>query len=211
MAGALRAQFHQISRVQKRSQSLGLLSISEVRMKSQHIMSVALAVSLMLGAVVAAIPQSTPAPQPQPDVPPTSASLGAPDQGFNPGFADLMVMLVQPRHLKLYYAGTRKNWELAASESRDLRNAFHRIAVAFPNYLGNGVDEAVGAIIAPKMQAVDAAIAAADSKQFAKVYNDLTAACNACHTYMEHPFLVIKVPDSATNPVYPDQDFSASP
>src|SRR6202044_3350534 len=126
---------------------------------------------------------------------------------FTPGFDDLMTMLVQPRHIKLYYAGTRKNWELAAAESRDLRSAFRRIAQAIPRYLGNGVDEAVATIIAPKMQAMDAAIAAGDSKQFDRAYNDLTAGCNACHSYMEHSFLVIKVPDPRMNSLDPDQDF----
>jgi hypothetical protein len=74
-----------------------------------------------------------------------------------------------------------------------------------------GVEEATKTIIDPKMQAVDAAIAAADPKQFATAFNDLTAACNPCHTYMEHPYIMIKVPDSSATSVFTHQEFRPSP
>jgi hypothetical protein len=122
-----------------------------------------------------------------------------------------MTMLVQPRHIKLYYSGTQKNWELAVAELSDLRAAFGRISQTVPKYQGSDVDEAIKAIIAPKMQALDGAIAAADAKRFATAYGDLTAACNACHVYLEHPFLVIEVPGAKSNTAYPDQSFSAKP
>lgn len=131
---------------------------------------------------------------------------------FTPGFADLMSMLIQPRHIKLYYAGMLKNWELAAFESRGLSAAFRRISQTIPNYRDSGsVDEAVTSMMAPALKAIDAAIAAGDSKQFERAYSELTSGCNACHGYTEHPFLVIRVPAMKTrNAVYPDQDFSAS-
>jgi len=62
-----------------------------------------------------------------------------------------------------------------------------------------------------KMLAVDAGIAAADRKQFPTAFNNLTVACNACHTYMEHPYIAIKAPDSAATSVFTDQDFRPSP
>jgi hypothetical protein len=131
---------------------------------------------------------------------------------FAPGFDDLMTMLVQPRHIKLYYAGTQRNWELAAAESRDLRAALKRIVSVLPTYQGNDVDAAIVSIISPRIDRVDAAIAAADPNQFAAAYADLTTACTACHTYLEHPFIVIKVPDDPTaSPAYADQDFRPSP
>ena len=120
-----------------------------------------------------------------------------------------MTMLVQPRHLKLYYAGSQKNWELAAAELRDLTAAFARIGTVIPQYQDSGADEAVKSIIAPKLQAVDATIGAADAKQFAVAFKELTAACNGCHAYMEHPFIVISVPDAAV--AYPNQNFSPIP
>jgi hypothetical protein len=130
---------------------------------------------------------------------------------FTPGLDDLMTMLIQPRHVKLYYAGMRKNWELAAFESRELNAALRRIGQAIPRYRDNGVDETVASMIAPAIGSMDAAVAAGDSKQFIKAYAELTSACNACHTYMEHPFLVMRVPEAdAKHSAYPDQDFSAA-
>jgi hypothetical protein len=141
----------------------------------------------------------------------TPAPDGTHDAGIQFGFDDLMSMLIQPRHLKLFYAGTQGNWELAAAESRNLRSSFAHIAQTIPKYLNMDVEAATKTIIEPKMQAVDAAIAAADPKQFATAFNNLTVACNACHTYMEHPYIAIKVPDSAATSVFTDQDFRPSP
>ena len=134
------------------------------------------------------------------------------DQGFAPGFDDLMTMLVQPRHIKLYYTGSAKNWELAAAESRDLRASFGRIAQTIPKYEGDDVSLSMGNFMVPKLDALDAAITAANSEKFVAAYKDVTAACNECHTYMEHPFLVIKNPDAAVaEPPFSDQDFKPSP
>ena len=37
---------------------------------------------------------------------------------FNPGIADLMNIIVQPRHTKLWFAGREGNWVLAAYEAK---------------------------------------------------------------------------------------------
>jgi len=142
----------------------------------------------------------------------TPAATAAAAPVFTPGLSDLMTMLVQPRHLKLYYAGTLKNWELAAFELRELRSSFRRIGQAMPQYQGNSVDESVKGIMTPSLDAVGNAIASGDSKQFARAFADLTTSCNSCHGYMEHPFLVMRVPDQGMkNPAYADQDFNARP
>lgn len=125
---------------------------------------------------------------------------------FNPGFDDLMTMLIQPRHIRLYYAGTSNNWELAAFELAELRSAFRRAAQAMPLYQGSDVNAALQTFVDPKIKAMDAAIKDGNAKQFVKDYADLTAACNACHTFLEHPFLVIKVPDAASRSPYVDQN-----
>jgi hypothetical protein len=158
------------------------------------------AVALHIGAT--AIAQDV--PNPAADVVPTPTPTEA---VFTPGLSDLMTMLVQPRHVKLYYAGTRKNWELAAFQLREMRSAFRRIGQAIPHYRGSGVDESVEQIMAPALEAVSKAIAAGDFKQFANAFGDVTASCNACHGYMEHPFLVMRVPDPGMKN-YSDQEFN---
>jgi hypothetical protein len=155
-----------------------------------HVAAALLAGALALGASVMAQAQN-PAP-------------GLVIQEFKPAMDDLMTMLVQPRHLKLSYAGQAKNWELAAFELRELRAALARIGRTIPTYRKIGVDDAVATIFTEKAVAVDAAIKGADSAKFAAAFSDMTNACNACHASMEHAFLVIKVPDVN---VYPNQEF----
>jgi hypothetical protein len=134
-----------------------------------------------------------------------------PTLAFAPGFDDMMTMLVQPRHLKLYYAGVHKNWELAAAEMRDLRSSFGRIAQTIPTYQGNDVNASVKSLIEPQMKAMDDAIDAADPDKFVAAYGELTNACNSCHTYMEHPFIFIKIPDSPNDAAHPDQEYGPVP
>lgn len=123
---------------------------------------------------------------------------------FKPAMDDLMTMLIQPRHIKLYYAGQAQNWTLAAFELNELGAALRRIGQTIPKYRTFSVDATVGSIFAPKIQSVNAAINAKNPAQFATAYRELTDACNLCHQGMEHDFLVIKVPDA---PFFPDQDF----
>mgnify|MGYP000879450030 CR=1 FL=1 len=51
----------------------------------------------------------------------------------------------------------------------------------------------------------------ADAKRVAAAYAGLTAACNECHVYMEHPFIVIKVPEDGGTDAFADQDFQPHP
>jgi hypothetical protein len=165
-------------------------------MKNRHVAAIVLAGALALSVSIIAAAQNA-----APTAPPGG---GLVILDFKPAMDDLMTMLVQPRHIKLYYAGQAKNWKLAAFQLNELRQALARIGRTIPTYRKIGVDTAVASIFTDQAKAVDAAIKAADPAQFAAAYGEMTAACNACHVGMEHPFLVIKVPDAMN---YPDQDF----
>jgi hypothetical protein len=175
-------------------------------MKSRHFTAIILTGMLALSGSAIALAQSTapgdaavgPAPAARP-----GGGLTALD--FKPSMDDLMTMLMQPRHIKLYYAGQAKNWTMAAFELNELRGALARIGRTVPIYRKISVDEAVAAIFTDKLKAVDAAIKAADPAQFTAAYGEMTGACNACHQALDHPFLKIKVPDALN---YPDQDFN---
>jgi len=54
---------------------------------------------------------------------------------------------------------------------------------------------------------VAGAITAQNAAQFNTAYAELTNACNLCHEALEHPFLLIKVPDASAAAAFPDQDF----
>jgi hypothetical protein len=144
-----------------------------------------------------------------PNAPPAAAPGGGlVILDFKPAMDDLMTMLIQPRHLKLYYAGTAKNWELAGFELNELRQSLARIGRTIPNYRKMNVDETVASIFTERLQAVDAAIKSKDEQSFSAAYKDMTTACNECHVTMEHPFIVMKTPDAS---IFPDQDFTAKP
>ena len=164
-------------------------------MKNRHLPPLLLAGALALSAFAIGAAQSAPA----------GGGLNVLD--FKPGFDDLMTMMVQPRHIKLYAAGQARNWELAGFELNELRGAFRRIGQTLPMYRTYNLDNSVASIIAPSIQKVDAAIKAADSAQFTAAYGELTTACNTCHQAMEHAFLIIKTPDAAALSPYTDQDF----
>jgi hypothetical protein len=127
-----------------------------------------------------------------------------PRHPLKPAMGDLMTMLIRPRHIKLYYAGQTKIWTLAAFQLNELRQALTRIGRTIPTYRKVEVDTAVASIFADSAKEVDAAIKAKDPAQFAASYERMTAACKSCHVGMEHPFLVIKLPDALN---YPDQEF----
>jgi hypothetical protein len=156
----------------------------------------ALSASLMVAAQNTAPAPENPAPAP--------ARPGLVILDFKPAMDDLMTMLVQPRHIRLYYAGQAKNWRLAAFQVNELRGALARIGRTIPNYRNINVDTAVASIFTEKLKSVDAAIRTADLAQFNAAYAEMTGACNDCHKGMEHPFLVIKVPDTGS---FPDQEF----
>src|SRR5215471_2137428 len=126
---------------------------------------------------------------------------------FKPAFDDIMTMLVQPRHIKLYAAGQAKNWGLAAFQLNELQGALRRIGQTIPKYRTYDVNNSVASIFTPAMQKMDAAIKTANPAQFATAYGELTQACNTCHQAMEHPFLKIKVPDASAMQPYINQDF----
>jgi hypothetical protein len=168
-------------------------------MKKNHAIAIGLAGVLACSTSLLTVAQNT---DPAPGAPAPRPGLVILD--FKPAMDDLMTMLVQPRHMKLYYAGQAKNWQLAAFQINELRGALARIGRTIPNYRNINVDTAVASIFADRLKAVDAAVKAADPAQFNAAYAEMTAACNECHQGMEHAFLVIKVPDSAN---FPDQEF----
>ena len=176
-------------------------------MKTLHLTALLLAGSAGLAASAIAIATAAPAPG--------ATAAGAPPAGgglvildFKPAMDDLMTMLIQPRHIKLYYAGQQKNWTLAAFELNEMVGALKRIGATIPKYRNFSVDATVGSIFAPKIQSMNAAIQSKNPAQFVTAYGELTEACNTCHQGMEHDFLVIKVPDA---PFFPDQDFRPAP
>ena len=170
-------------------------------MKNRHSIALLLAGSLAASASVVGFALGAPAAA-------APAGGGLQILEFKPAFDDLMTMLVQPRHIKLYAAAQQKNWQLAAFQLNEMKQSLRRIGQTIPNYRTYKVDNSVASFFTPAAETMEAAIKAGDSAKFASAYGELTAACNACHQGMEHPFLVIKVPEPSAGAAYSDQDFA---
>ena len=182
-------------------------------MQNRYLAGLMVAGSMALAASVAGgIAQSAPAPAAKPaaEAPKSPADKEGPLQilEFKPGLDDLMNMLVQPRHLKLWAAGQQRNWPLAAFQLREMRNAFDRIAATIPKYSNVDLGPTFINIMDSQVRAVNSAITGQNPQQFMTAFGDLTAACNSCHEALNLGILVMKVPEVTG---YPNQDFRALP
>jgi hypothetical protein len=149
--------------------------------------------SALLGALLA---QSAAQSPPAPAAPAATV--------FNPGVGELMNLIVQPRHTKLWFAGREANWPLAEYEIKELRAALANVAKARPVFRQQPVAERVEAFLGGPFSAVEAAIKAGDVAKFTEAYASVNTGCNACHTALNQAQVVIKSPEQ---PSYPDQEF----
>lgn len=173
-------------------------------MKHRHVAAITVAGVLATAILALAAPPISPAQTPAPGSPPAPAPGRLVVLDFKPGLDDLMTMLIQPRHIRLWYAAQAQNWQLAEFQANELRQGLARIGRTIPNYRNVNVDTAVASIFADRMTAVDNAIKAHDAAAFTTAFSEMTEACNDCHKGLEHPFLKIKVPEPGG---FPNQDF----
>jgi hypothetical protein len=155
------------------------------------VVTAALAATLLQTDIAAAQAPQAPAPAAQPTP-------------FNPGIGDLMNMIVQPHHIKLWLAGKEGNWPLAEYEAKEVRSALGNVAKARPNFRNQPVAQLVETFTSGPFQALDAASRDHDAAKFADAYAGLNTGCNGCHTALNQAQVVIRVPEL---PFYPDQDF----
>jgi hypothetical protein len=127
---------------------------------------------------------------------------------YRPGLGDLMTATVQPRHIKLGFAGREKNWAYAAYELRELEEAFDRLSVQWPQWQRVRIVELVETMIRDPLYELGLAIKDKNATEYATAYAKLTEACNACHQAAKRPFVVIQEP---RDNMFPDQDFRAKP
>jgi hypothetical protein len=145
--------------------------------------------AISAGALTSAMAQSSPPPSP-------NAKQDA------PRLVEVMSM-AQIQHLKLWYAGKAKNWDLAAYELRQLTNSLAQAAIFYPSIPISNVTT----MKEPLLSVADA-IAAGDDRKFAASMRGLTDGCNACHSSMDRSFIVIGIPAGGQPPA--NQVFSPS-
>jgi len=114
-----------------------------------------------------------------------AAAQGEP---YVPGLGDIMTA-VQFRHIKLWFAAKDKNWDLARYELQQINRNLEEAVVLYRGIPVNYVAATTDPIVA-----IGDAIKAQNVVQFTKGFDELTAACNACHKAIGRDFIVIQTP-----------------
>lgn len=87
---------------------------------------------------------------------------------------------------------------------RSSEGALEAVAKAVPRLRDFSVPDMMASTVKQPLEAVERAIKAGDPAAFATGYEQLTAACNACHQSTGHGVIVIQVPLVSA---FPNQDF----
>ncbi|OPY99140.1 hypothetical protein A5906_25710 [Bradyrhizobium sacchari] len=106
---------------------------------------------------------------------------------------DLMVIM-QIRHAKLFFAAKRGNWPLAAFELEQLSSSLKEAGRYYPKIVSTS-DLADAAEL---KESVSVAIKAKDEANFDRSFDKMTAQCNGCHKVADRAFLFIRRPLSAS-------------
>src|ERR1700688_2596077 len=110
---------------------------------------------------------------------------------YVPRLGDIMNS-VQTRHIKLWLAGKALNWDLAAYELRQIKGGVVEAAVLY-----EGIPVTNVTTMTKPVESVADAIAAKDSRRFAKAFGELTDRCNSCHSSMQRGFIAIQPPTAS--------------
>ena len=123
---------------------------------------------------------------------------------YQPGMGDLMVTIVQPRHLKLGLAGQARNWDYADYAHHELEESLEAIEKHIPKWRNLDIAQLIASTVKQPLEDVEKAVKARNAAAFDAAYRQLTDSCNACHRSSNLPAIVIKVPDASA---FPNQDF----
>lgn len=123
---------------------------------------------------------------------------------YQPSMGDLMVTIVQPRHLKLGLAGQARNWEYADYAQHELEESLEAVEKHVPKWRSLDIAQLVASTVRQPLEEVEKAVKAKNAVAFDAAYRQLTEACNACHRSANLSAIVIKVPDASA---FPNQEF----
>jgi len=121
-----------------------------------------------------------------------------PTVAYKPGLGEIMTM-TQMRHIKLWYAGSASNWQLAGYQLHELEEIFEDASNYHPKRT-----ELLEPMTENSMAMLESAISAKDNIDFRHAFADLTDSCNACHTAVNYQFNVVVTP---TMNIYSNQNF----
>ena len=105
---------------------------------------------------------------------------------------------------KLWFAGKKNNWDLAAFEIDEIAEGLEDAEKQFPTHDGIPVADMIKANIEPAVAELRKAVGAKSGTKFSVAFDKLTSACNTCHTGANKQFIRIQRP---TSPPLSNQNF----
>lgn len=125
-------------------------------------------------------------------------------KSYVPGLEQFM-NVIQNEHAKLWYAGTARNWPLAAYQLAEIKEVMSDVQDLVPTFKDLPLADMLDAVITGEIAQLEKAIDGKDAAAFDAGFDKLTAACNACHRATGNGFIVMRRP---SGPGFPNQDFS---
>ena len=99
---------------------------------------------------------------------------------------------IQLRHIKLWFIGKAKNWDLLNYEAQKLEDDF---IVAAGFYRNLPIENVV--LVDKSLGRLMEAAKKKDYSLYAKAFDELTAGCNSCHVAGQVAYIHIQVPKSS--------------
>jgi len=124
-----------------------------------------------------------------------------------PGLGEIMGV-IQQHHVKLYYAGSKANWPLAAYELNEIQESLDDAMQLYPGKFKEvrvPLPELIPAMTKSSMGQVQEAIQQKNQKSFVQAYQALSVSCSSCHAAANDPFIRIKTPAAG---MFSDQEFA---
>jgi len=122
---------------------------------------------------------------------------------YVPGIEQFM-NATQTEHAKLWFAGSARNWELAAYQLGEIKEIMSDIGELYQKFKDLPLDKMLDDVITGPIAETEKALDAKDFAKFSAAYGTLTDACNACHQATGNGFIVIQRPPGQA---FPNQDF----
>ena len=121
---------------------------------------------------------------------------------YVPRLSDIMIV-IQIRHSKLFYAVKAKNWPLASFQYEQLVSSLRDAERYYPRTIPpmTHVDEIASSL--------NKAIEVKNEAKFDQAFDELSAGCNRCHMAADRAFIVIRRPSYPS--AFSNQQYSPRP
>jgi hypothetical protein len=99
---------------------------------------------------------------------------------------------IQLRHIKLWFVGKAKNWDLLNYEAKKLEDEFIAAALFYRNLRIDNV-----LLVNKPLERLMEAAKKNDYSLYTKAFDELTAGCNSCHVAGQVGYIHIQLPKSS--------------